>query len=253
MVLTDRYDVRFVLHEWELDAVDELLSKAFYKPDFLALEALLSPGDTAVDVGANVGTHSIMMGRRVGAGGRVIAFEPVPATAWAMRENLALNRIENVQLVEAAVSDSCGSIEMNLFDPRYSAWNSRGAPVIDGIAPVEKVSVRAETLDEMLRTLDVERVNFLKIDVEGYEIDVLRGASGLLGSGAVDHLCFEISQLPLQASGHTAREVFDQLGSFGYLSYSFDEDTGGFVGPFEDSDDFYANFYASRQDLRSLR
>jgi FkbM family methyltransferase len=192
-----------------------------------------------------------MMGRRVGASGRVIAFEPVSPTAWVMRENLALNRMENVQLIEAAISDAPGTVEMNVFDQRYSAWNSRGSTVIDGIAPVGTVAVRAESLDEAMRANAVERVNLLKIDVEGYELDALRGATRLLAERAVDYLCFEVSQIPLKASGHEAREVFELLASLDYGCYKFDEQSDCFVGPFEDSDDFYVNFYASRRDLRS--
>lgn len=248
VVLTDCYGIRFVLHAWEVEEVDELLTKSLYKPDFRAIEKLLGPGDTAVDVGANVGTHSIMMARRVGAAGRVIAFEPTPATAWLMRENLSLNRIENVDLVEAAVSDTPGSVVMNLFDQRYSAWNSRGAPVMDGIAPVETIGVRSETLDTAMRARGIERINFLKIDVEGFELEALNGATGLLSDGAIDCLSFEISQIPLEATGHEASAVFEVLASFGYRSYKLDETSGRFVGPFDKSDDFYTNFYASRQD-----
>jgi FkbM family methyltransferase len=252
VVLTDAYDMRFVLYDWELDAVDELLSKSFYKPDFQAIAKLLGPGETAVDVGANVGAHAMMMGRRVGPSGRVVAFEPTPTTAWLMRENLALNKVENVELIEAAVSDSRGTVEMNVFDQRYSAWNSRGAAVNDGIAPVEVVQVRAESLDTAMSAAGIERIGFLKIDVEGFELEVLRGARELLVGGAVDSLSFEISKVPLEASGHSARDVFELLSSFGYSSYKLDEQSGRFTGPFEDSDDFYENFYASRRDLSSI-
>ena len=251
VVLTDRNNMRFVLYPWELDSVDELLSKSFYEPDFRAIGRLLRPGDTAVDVGANIGSHSIMMSRRVGPGGRVVAFEPVPATAWLMRENLALNNIDNVEVSTAAVSDTPGTLEMNLYDQRYSAWNSFGHADFDGIVPVGTATVAVETLDDAMRARSIERIQFLKIDVEGFEIDVLRGARGLLAAGAVECLSFEISEVPLKASGHTAREVFAFLESLGFGSYKFAEESDAFVGPFEDSQDFYVNFYASRQDLRS--
>jgi FkbM family methyltransferase len=247
VVLTDSNGMRFVLHAWELEQLDELLSKSFYRPDFDAIDRLLAPGDTAVDVGANVGTHSVMMSERVGASGRVIAFEPVATTAWLMRENLALNRVENVDLHVAAVSDGPGRVEMNLFDQRYSAWNSRGSANFDGIVPIETVEVASVSLDDTLASLGVEQVAFLKIDVEGYEIDVLRGAQALLGAGAIACLSFEISDVPLQASGHTAAEVFEFLASHGFACYRYED--GRFTGPFASSDDFYANFYASREDL----
>jgi hypothetical protein len=101
-----------------------------------------------------------------------------------------------------------------------------------------------------MHELSVSRIHFLKIDVEGFEIDVLRGARGLLAGDAVDALSFEISEVPLKASGHTAKEVFEFLGSLGYECFKFDGEADTFVGPFDDSDDFYVNFYASKRDLR---
>jgi hypothetical protein len=109
------------------------------------------------------------------------------------------------------------------------------------------VQVPAVVLDEALD--GVERIAFMKIDVEGFELEVLRGARRLLADGVIDCLSFEISKIPLEASGHDARAVFDLLASQGYRSYKLDEAGERFVGPFEDSEDFYANFYASRNDL----
>ena len=251
VVLTDHNDMRFVLYPWELEAVDELLSKSFYTPDFRAIGRLLRPGDTAFDVGANIGSHSIVMSRCVGAAGRVFAFEPVAATAWLMRENLALNKVDNVQLSTVAVSEGPGTLEMNLYDQRYSAWNSFGRASFDGIVPIDTAMVKVECLDDVVRERSVEHIQFLKIDVEGFEIDVLKGARSILAADSVDCLSFEISEVPLRASGHSAAEVFEFLASLGYDCYKFDEGVDAFVGPFEGSQDFYANFYASRQDLRA--
>lgn len=251
VVLTDDNGMRFVLYPWELESVDELLSKAFYRPDFRAIDRLLRPGDTAFDVGANIGSHAIMMSRRVADTGRVFAFEPVAATAWLMRENLALNKIDNVHLSTAAVSAAPGTLEMNVYDQRYSAWNSFGRASFDGIVPIETVMVKVVCLDDVVHERSVERIQFLKIDVEGFEIDVLKGARAILAAHSVDCLSFEISEVPLRASRHSAEEAFEFLASLGYRCYKFDEDTDAFVGPFEGSQDFYANFYASRQDLRA--
>jgi FkbM family methyltransferase len=252
LVLTDRHGMRFVLHPWELDSLGELMSKAFYEPDFRAIGKFLKTGDVAFDVGANVGTHSLAMSRCVGPLGKVHAFEPVPDTAWLMRENLALNRVTNVDLSGTAISDAARTLEMKVYDQRYSAWNPFGGASFDGIEPVGTIDVQTESLDQVAQTRGVERIGFLKIDVEGYEIDALRGATGLLDTGLIDCLSFEISEIPLRASGNSAKEVFEFLTSMGYQSYKFDEDTDRFTGPFDDSDDFYVNFYASQRDLTKM-
>ncbi len=94
---------------------------------------------------------------------------------------------------------------MKCSTQRYSAWNSRGAAVNDGISPVEVVAVPAVALDTALDAVGVEQVDFRKIDVEGFEPEVLKGARRLLEEGAVDALSFEISSVPLEASGHAPR------------------------------------------------
>jgi hypothetical protein len=111
--------------------------------------------------------------------------------------------------------------------------------------------VESRTLDSFCDEQGVDRIDFLKIDVEGYERHVLAGAARLLDEGAISVLSFEISQIPLKASGVRPREIFELLERAGYAAFELAD--GGFTGPVHDSSAYYANYYASRDDLTRIR
>jgi FkbM family methyltransferase len=256
-ILKDDHGVRFVLYSWDQPQALQFIHRSFDTADFRAISQLVQAGDIAFDVGANVGEYSVLLSRQCGAGGRVWAFEPVPDTYWRLRETLALNRCGNVMPVQAAVSDKAGTVTMNLFEPQYSAWNTLGKPEMvtpEGkrVSPGKFVDVPSCTLDGFCRSEKIEKINFLKVDVEGFEKAVFQGAAELLRERRVDCVCFEISQEPLKGASATSRSIFEALEAFGYLAYRFDEANGIFQGPIDDTTEYWANFYASWMDLSKI-
>ena len=253
LILQDAYGMRFAVYPWDRPNISKLLNRAYDKAEFQAFARLVRKGDVVFDVGANAGTHSVYFSRLCGESGRVVAFEPVPDTYWRLREVLALNRCENVTPVEKAVYERVGAVRINLFEPRFSAWNSLGRPSMpaDGIryTPSDSLEVAAETLDHFCRAQQIEQINFFKVDVEGFEKSVFLGARRLLEERRVDYVCFEISQDPLKGAESSARDVFEVLAEHGYLSYRFDEPTGTFQGPVQDCSEYWVNFFASWRDL----
>lgn len=129
----------------------------------------LRKDDVAWDVGANVGIYSVLMSKRVS---RVVAFEPVAATLQALQRNLSLNDATNVTVVDAALSDVLGEASMATM-PGGAGGNHllRGGEHGD-------VSVRVTTGDEFYRTHGAPDV--IKVDIEGFEPDFVRGAIGLI-------------------------------------------------------------------------
>jgi FkbM family methyltransferase len=250
VVLQDVYGVRFILEPWDAAARGERVSGAFYRDEFSALRRLISEGDTVFDLGANVGLHAALFSKWVGSAGRVLAFEPVPETAWQLRETLALNRCANVEVYELAILDRAGHAEMNTFGPRHAAWNTFGRPKFGDVTANDVITVPIQDLDTFCNDERIDHIDFLKIDVEGFERSVIQGAKELLTSNRIGSLSFEISQIPLEGSGVKPKEIFDALRACGYAAYRYDPATQGFVGPILDSDAFYENFYASRKDLR---
>jgi len=249
IVLADAYGVRFILEPWDAATKRDRMSGEFYRDEFSALEKLINEGDTVFDLGANIGLHTALFSRWVGDAGRVLAFEPVPETAWHLRETLALNRCANVEVFEMAILDRSGYAEMNTFSQKYAAWNSFGKPAFGGVQPNGVATVPIRDLDSFCNDEHIHRISFLKIDVEGFEKSVILGARELLSANRIESLSFEISQIPLAGSGVKPKEIFDALGVHGYASYRFDPKTQSFVGPVHDSDAFYENFYASQRNL----
>lgn len=142
-------------------------SNATWEEDVLRyLRSVVQPGMTIVDVGANVGFLTAILARLTGPAGTVHAFEPLPRTLLMLRANLWRHECANTTVHPYAVADAAGTVEMEL-DPDGAS----GAHIGHGF-PVEAV-----TLDEALagRTIDL-----LKVDVEGAESMVLRGARALI-------------------------------------------------------------------------
>lgn len=135
-------------------------------PEVSWIRKALRPGDVVVDCGANNGFTGVLFARAVGPRGRVIGFEPSPVNLEAARANARLNNVPNFELVAAAVGAASGRVA---FDPGFG----NGSIVAGG--PIE---VPVITLDEHFTG---QRVDFIKVDVEGYEIEVLRGAQAILG------------------------------------------------------------------------
>ena len=137
------------------------------------LEHYLKPGMTFVDVGANIGSHTLHAARLVGRSGKVFAFEADPNTYQLLRENIERNRAHNVKARQVAVSDRSGAIDFYLTkDSAKSSTVYR-----DGYG---KIEIECKLLDNILPG-DVE-VDILKIDVEGADKEVLKGAARLLSS-----------------------------------------------------------------------
>ena len=126
------------------------------------------PGHVAVEVGANIGAHTVLLARQVGPAGRVIAFEPQRVVFQTLCANVALNSLTNVDCQQQAVGEQAGTL---LVPPlNYTQQNNFGGLALGGFADGEPVPV--VTLD----SLNLPRLNVLKIDVEGMERAVIAGA-----------------------------------------------------------------------------
>ncbi len=127
-------------------------------------------GDVVFDVGAHVGFYTLLAAELVGATGKVYAFEPVPRNLIHLKEHLRLNHVENVTVIEAAVSESCGTAT---FDE--SSHSTEGSLSSDG-----KLLVRTVALDVLVARSDLPMPDCIKIDIEGAEMSALSGAQSVL-------------------------------------------------------------------------
>lgn len=169
--------------------------------------ALLRPGDVAVDVGANVGIWSLLAAKR-GASGQ--AFEPVPALAARLRQHIDENGVRDVVVHEVALGDARQSVPFFAVPDGNTGVSSLARHRDDSV----EIRVDVVPLDDV-----VERADVLKIDVEGAEILVLRGARRLLSSNAAPIIFFEINEQLCARFGATSRDVKELLAEFGYGIY----------------------------------
>jgi FkbM family methyltransferase len=167
------------LHPRETIGFATLLYGGFETAEISCAIELAVPGLTTFDVGANVGIYSVALGRAVGSDGLVVAVEPDTTNVRRLRDNLALNSIGNVRVVEAVAGDSNEVVELHLADdPAYnSVTRIEGGHLQAGTAAVQSIR-----LDQVWEDLARPAVSFVKIDVEGAEVSVLRGARAMIAS-----------------------------------------------------------------------
>ncbi len=177
------------------------------------LRSLVSSGDTVVDVGANVGWFSMLAARLVGPAGRVLAVEPNPANCRLIERSAAENGFTGVTVLPVAASDRSGMAALETD-------GSNGRMVLLDRAPPTALScsfvVPLERLDELVGRAGLERVDVLKIDVEGAEALVLRGASGTIARHRPAIVCEVFPALMRATAGIEPRSFLAELRQLGY-------------------------------------
>ena len=198
----------------------------------------LAPGSVFVDIGANVGWHTALAAALVGADGRVYAIEPNPDNARLIAHTIDHNHLSNVQLVPLALGESTG------FAAFRSAVGSNG-----GFLPQDdhRFIDPCVTIVPTMRfdDLDIPRVDVIKIDVEGAEPIVFRGAAATIER---DHpvILFEFSfQMTEHVGGVTGRDHLRMLESYGYELSLIEQPTGSLV-PVGDIDRFFTDWSPTR-------
>jgi FkbM family methyltransferase len=141
-------------------------------------DAHLSPGMTVFDVGANKGQMMLLFAKLVGPRGRVVAFEPAPAEFRALQRNVALNGLDQVTTVQAAVSDAAGEMTFMYDAANPTQGKLRDVEPTYSVPGAVPVPVPTRPLDDFLA--QGLRPNLIKIDVEGGGLAVLRGAAQIL-------------------------------------------------------------------------
>jgi FkbM family methyltransferase len=227
VVFTDRFGLRYLL--FPSDAVYEsFLNDGYYEraeQNFCA--GYVKPGMTVFDVGASHGYYTLLFAKLAGPE-HVHAFEPEAANFARLRMNLELNGFQGVHASRLAVVDEPREVDLNVFPPELYGWHTLGQPAmeVDGkpVAPVERRRVAGVTLDDYCAEQGVERIDVLKLDVEGAELEALRGAERLLREGRVDCLLFEVSQAMVEGMSHDPAEIFDLVRGAGLAVHELSED-----------------------------
>lgn len=180
------------------------------------IRARLPRGAVFLDVGAHVGYHSLLASVRVGPAGKVIAFEPNPKTLVSLRRNLELSRATNVVVEPIACSDSEGMLTLFAGPPSNTAAASLARRNAELQGPsLASYRVRARRIDDVVAELGLQRVDVAKVDVEGAELQVVRGARATL---ARFHPFVVMEQIPeeLAVFGATPADLDTLMKELGY-------------------------------------
>ena len=177
-------------------------------PSLNGLFGLLRPGMTVVDVGANIGFTALTAAKRVGPSGRVLAFEPHGANYAALQANLTLNPGLNVEALNVGLARAPG--EANMVEP--FARNPGGFRIS---SESKGETVVLEPLDEVLERHGVTSVDVLKIDTEGFELEVLSGSRRVLEESR-PAIFIELSEDNLLAQASSTVDVISFLMDRGY-------------------------------------
>jgi len=166
-----------------------------------------------LDAGAHHGLYTLLASKRVGAEGRVIAFEPSSRERKRLVRHLRLNRCKNVSVQECALGDRRGEANLFVVEGREDWCNSLRPPQLDADTSTERVEV--ERADDMLARLGVARVDFIKLDVEGAELSFLQGARLSLAASRPVILA-EVQEVRCRPWGYAASEIVDFLTRSNY-------------------------------------
>jgi len=198
------------------------------------LQAVLRPGMTVVDVGANTGYYTLWASRLVGPLGRVHAFEPVPDLASTLRHNVELNGMRNISVRPEAVSDREGKAILHVSRAESNTGLSSLVMNGDRDQLSEPLEVETISLDDLSSNLD-RPIDFIKIDVEGAEDLVFRGAARLLAAERAPAILFEsyaVAPLAarLESHGYQVRRLHYSLKNGIELRPTTDEFDDLFLG-----------------------
>jgi FkbM family methyltransferase len=202
--------------EWGGGGEFHLALGTYERPEVRYLRRWLRPGDGFLDVGGHVGYFALLAAACVGPRGRVLAVEPTAGSAAVLRQNVDLNGFRWATVIEAAATDFDGqdALSVSGLDPMFNSLHREDAP-----AEAVSVAVNARRLDSIMAEGGWFPVAGIKIDAEGAEGEVLRGATQLLDRNPSLFVIFEVSG----ESGRRLRSTLDAihlLTSRGYDLYA---------------------------------
>jgi len=210
---------KMVVHDDDVIISARLRRGVVYERSSINLvESRIQPGQTFVNVGANIGYFTLILARLVGVTGHGYAFEPEPDNFKLLAENVKLNGYENITIINSAVSNATGTLTLYLNDKQnrgdHRIWDNTGARV--------KTTVDVVTLDEYLSCLD-EHIDFIKMDVQGAEAGVIEGAERILDEDG-PMILMEFWPWGLRQAGHDPIDMINGLVRHGYSIFDMPGD-----------------------------
>lgn len=186
---------------------------------------ILKKGDVVIDVGAYIdGWYSLLAAKLVGEEGRVYAFEPHPLYYKLFKNNIKLNNITNIMSFKRGVSDKVG--QFNFYEGGIGSSIIKGhvedvTEKIGGKNYGRTIKIKTTTLNKFVKEKQIKHIALMKIDVEGAEMKVLKGATNILKEADGPDFIVEVVDDYLKRGGSSKQELLSYMNTFGYKPYYF--------------------------------
>ena len=190
----------------------QMLARTYESEETGWMRSFLKPGHVVLDVGANIGYLTKIFGQATGPSGRVLAFEPNPLIFPLLARNVA--RLRQVDVYNRALSSKAGSSPLFLAGRNHSVASfARDYPAkhlaFHGKAEVDSIEVKVTTGDEFLAREEIDAVDLIKIDVEGWEIDVLTGLENTIAAAKNISIFAEFNPEAQKCAGRRPNELLE--------------------------------------------
>ncbi len=177
------------------------------------IKSLLKKNDIFIDVGANSGYYSLLASYIVSKRGKVFAFEPVKDTYMRLLKNKKINKFINIFTYNIALGNYNGKIKINIS--KYSDGQNSIGPIKDSY---KQINVNIRKLDTVIKNSDIKKIKLIKIDAEGYELEVLKGSIKLLKFNP--KIVFEYNKESVYRNKLDYNLIFEFLTDLGYSKFT---------------------------------
>ncbi len=183
--------------------------------EFLFLHRFLKKDMVFVDVGANQGEYALFAAKRLFQGS-VLAFEPLPSIRKVLHENILLNGFKNIQVFDCGLSDKTDTLVIHEIEDMNEGLATF---YLGNLTSKAEISVQLKSLDQILTALPETRIDFMKIDVEGGELNALKGSVKTIEKYK-PFIMIEINNGTYKAAGYTIANVENFFYKINYIPYS---------------------------------
>jgi len=181
------------------------------------LPFLVKDGDVVLDVGANIGYYSVLISKLIGKSGHIYAFEPTKHFRPVLKRNIDENNINNVEVLSYGLSNTIQELEIDIGPSSATMHSPEGYDRV-----ISKETIKLSTLEAFVKERNINKIDFIKIDVDGHEPLFFEGAWRVLDAYSPIVLC-EISHLHYLEAGTTAWDFYRMVIEHKY--YIYNEDT----------------------------
>jgi FkbM family methyltransferase len=198
---------------------------SFEPNEFTFLRAVLEPGMVLFDGGANDGLYSLYAARRVTPSGVVLAAEPSTREFGRLQANIAVNAVANIRELKVALGGQSGSATLAIAEGGHEGQNTIGSHVSNPtVRTAAHETVELQTIDAIVDEQGLKRLDFVKLDVEGSEVEALNGAVKTI-SRFQPLMLLEAEDERLASQNRTKADFTSAVRGFGYEMWVFDDDT----------------------------